>query len=426
MAILTGLAYLVAIAIEGSTKPFKKRFYCALFVASLIGLLFVFKFNIELSKIAVFRNSSSTSSFLVSLITPIGISYYLFKLISYVLDVYWENMPAQRNLTWVALYTSFFPQIVSGPIQRADDFFLQLDANKKRSFELSSIEYGIGLILLGILEKTVFADRIGVFVSKVDSLDSSWLGLLLSSYGYAFQLFTDFAGITHVALGLGFLFQIAGPDNFDRPFSATNIQDFWRRWHMSLTTWLTDYVFLPLRMTLRNWGNFGLWLSIIINLFLIGIWHGSGWNFAAFGLIHGLFMIGSVSTLKRRSNFFKKYPQWTKARTLFGQVVTFHMVCFALIFFRHSSMDSALNTIVGILTLKNGTSALNGIETNLLVSTILSTLFAGYLSIGFGLPKPESLIKKFGGNRWLLYTVASIIIALLGLDSGAQFIYAKF
>lgn len=423
---LTTLAFFVGIAIETSNSLRVKRIYCGFFISSLIGILSIFKFNVELAHLSnSFENLNSTH-FFANLIAPIGISYYLFKLISYILEVYWENQQAQKNFIWLALYTSFFPQIISGPIQRSESFFSQLKTDVSHSFDIKKFEYGAGLIFLGIIEKTVIADRIGTFVYKIDTSEVAWVPLLLSAYGYTLMLFSDFAGVTHVALGLGYLFSVKGPDNFNRPFSATNIQDFWRRWHMSLTTWLSDYVFLPLRMVFRNFGNFGLSISIMINLILIGIWHGSGWNYVAFGCLHGIFMIGSFLTLKKRNSFFKKYPALTKPRTIVGQIVTFHMVCLALLFFRYSSVSSAINVMLNIVTFKSGFHFSSQIDYTILISSLLAGLVAIYLSAGLSIPTYEEFSNKNRNHHWVIYTIAALIIALLGIDSGAQFIYAKF
>jgi D-alanyl-lipoteichoic acid acyltransferase DltB (MBOAT superfamily) len=191
----------------------------------------------------------------------------------------------------------------------------------------------------------------------------SGLTVLLSSYCYTLMLFADFSALTLIALGIGMLFGIQGPPNFNRPFAAVNIQEFWRRWHMSLTSWLGDYLFLPLRMAFRKAGLWGLSISILINMALIGVWHGISPNYLAFGLIHGVFMVSSVLTTNWRNAFFKSRKGTGPYRRLFGQVVTFHLVTLAFVFFRASSLNASvhiLRTIVQAGTVSAGAAPLDG------------------------------------------------------------------
>ncbi len=226
----------------------------------------------------------------VRLLVPLGLSYYLFKAIGYLLDVYWEKIPAERSLVRVALYVSFFPQIVCGPIQRAPDFFSQLD--RLKTPEAPEITAALRRILFGIFKKIAIADTLAPVVAQVHNNPAgfSTVELIFAAVCFTLQLYADFSGLTDIAIGLGLLFGIRGPENFNRPCGCANLQEFWRRWHMSLTSWLTDYLFMPLRMSLRRLGDWGLAIAVFANLLAVGLWHGVTWCFAAFGALHGILL----------------------------------------------------------------------------------------------------------------------------------------
>lgn len=274
---------------------------------------------------------------------PLGISYYSFKLISYVVDVYWRKIPAERNFVAFASYVAFFPQIVAGPIQRSGDFLQQIH-NLSPSPEC--MKSGLRRLLLGCFKKTVIADNLGLLISlayphSVPSHASS----LAAFYLYPLQLYADFSALTDIAVGAGRLFGIESPENFNEPFLASSISHYWRRWHMSLTTWLTDYVFLPLRMATRRAGNWGLAFSLMVNMLLIGLWHAVSWTFVVFGLLHGIFLVVDALTARGRLKFFKAHARWDRAATWLGPVFTFHLVAFAMVFVRAESLPQAWDVL---------------------------------------------------------------------------------
>src|SRR5215470_7081504 len=234
----------------------------------------------------------------VGVAAPVGISYYTLKLVSYVVDVYWGRIQPSRRVSSVALYAAFFPQILSGPIQRAGDFLGQI--NRIKPTDPALVASGLRLILFGLFEKLVVADRLGVLVDQVygSPHEHSAAALTLATYAFAFQLFADFSGLTDIAIGAGRVLGISAPPNFDAPFYAENIQEFWRRWHMTLTGWVRDYLFTPVRMALRNWGQWGLAASLMVNMVAVGIWHAPLLTFVVFGLIHGTYVFVSTSTLR--------------------------------------------------------------------------------------------------------------------------------
>jgi alginate O-acetyltransferase complex protein AlgI len=304
----------------------------AIGLAGLFGVLLLFK--------AVQGGlSAGGGGQLAHLVMPLGLSYFVFKLASYLVDVYWKRRPAERTLGNLILYALFFPQIVSGPIQRAGHFFDQLGSLR---VDTAGVDRGLRLIVFGLLQKLI-ADHIGIVVSAVygDPAAFSPADLLIGLYAFAFQLYLDFAGITDIAIGLGALFGLKTPQNFDRPFFATNIQEFWRRWHMTLSFWLVDYLFTPLWHSLRNWRTFGLTVAILANMLAIGLWHGARWTFVVFGLLNGILMTVSVLSRKRRSALFNNRPRLQALRGVTSRIVTFHVVAAFFVFVRADSLSTA-------------------------------------------------------------------------------------
>jgi alginate O-acetyltransferase complex protein AlgI len=348
VAVTVGV-YATALWIESRRTEQGKRALMAFGVMTLLVLLFAFKAANWFLREFFSHANGSGSNYAALVVVPLGLSYYVFKMLGYLLDVYWEVLPAQHNFVSLALYGAFFPQIVSGPIQRAQSFFDQLD--KIKSPDAGEFVVGLRRILFGLFKKVVIADRLSVLVGNVHANPSGFspLELLVGAYCFSIQLYADFSGITDIAIGIGQLFGVKGPENFDLPYFSPNIQAFWRRMHMSLTTWLTDYLFTPLRMSLRALGTAGLCLAIFINTIAIGLWHGLTWTFLAFGILHGIFVTVSVLTLKQRNLFFRNRLALARVREFAAPLLTFHLVVFSHIFFRAETFSSALKYIAGLV-----------------------------------------------------------------------------
>ncbi|MGO9274652.1 MAG: MBOAT family O-acyltransferase [Terriglobia bacterium] len=268
---------------------------------------------------------------------PLGISYYTFKLLSYIIDVHWGKIEPERSFITFAAYVAFFPQMIAGPIQRPGDFFGQLAPAGTAIWE------GALRLAWGLGKKILIADHLAPTVSYVFSHVQGLHGAPLWAGFYLFplQLYADFSGLTDIAIGTGRLFGILGPENFNRPYTASSISQFWRRWHMSLTTWLTDYVFTPLRMATRRAGKAGLALSITVNMVAIGLWHGLKWGWFIFGLLNATYMVVDALTSRRRARFFKAHPRLDRTTSRLGWLVTFHLVAIALVFFSARTVSDA-------------------------------------------------------------------------------------
>jgi D-alanyl-lipoteichoic acid acyltransferase DltB (MBOAT superfamily) len=280
----------------------------------------------------------------LSLMLPLGISFYTFRTVSYILDI--NKRKTEPCKDWVVFfsYVAFFPSLISGPIDKAKLLIPQLE--KKRIFNKNLFNDGVRQFIWGLFKKAVVADNCAVVT---DNIFNGYANLPASSLAvgavfYMIQLYADFSGYSDMAIGVAKMLGFNITKNFNYPFFAQNIADFWRRWHISLTAWLTEYVFTPLSFTFRDYGKFGLMLAIIINFIVVGIWHGANWTFVAYGLIHGCYFIFLII----RGTMFKKNK--APLNTIlpspgeFGNILgTFILVVFAAIVFRADSVSHALD-----------------------------------------------------------------------------------
>lgn len=367
-------------------------------------------------------------------VIPLGISYYTFKLVSYLLDVYRKQTPPERNFIRMAVFVAFFPQILAGPIQRGGSLLPQLkDLQRPRQAQVLE---GLSRILIGFLRKLVIADNLGRLVDYGFAPGATHAQCWIAYYLFPLQLYADFAGLTDVAVGAALLFGIRSPENFALPFFGASISEYWRRWHMSLTEWLRDYVFMPLRMGTRNWGQVGLAISITVNMVLVAVWHAFSWNFLIFGLIHSVFLVIDALSLQRRRRFYKRHAGVDRFLNRVGPFGTYHLVAFASIFVRAASFDEGIRLTGGLLgaprdlvrTLGSMVQPPNHHAWIAFPCLVLAELAA----VG----TPRLFANAFAGLsrplRWSLYATAAVsaifLFAML-LVRGAElrpFVYAMF
>jgi len=365
---------------------------------------------------------------------PLGLSYYSFKLISYVIEVYWDEDSVERDLTLFLSYPAFFPQIISGPIQRSEPYFQQVRALAARRLDSAQIEEGFRLIVTGLMLKLLVGDRLATLIAGVDAAPDSFgrIDLVVTIAGYTLQLYADFAGYTNIALGIGKMLGIDGPPNFNAPFLATNIQEMWRRWHMSLTTWLTDYLFIPLTMTMRRYGLAGLLLCITINMALIGVWHGFTLNYLIFGLMHAVYFSLTMLYLRYISPpRGKKAPPEPRlrriARTAFGMVLTFALMSSTQIFFHSARFDQAIGILRQVFGLiPSGARSIGDIGPGAAETFVICALITVWA--GCGAPGARRLSDRIApvAPRWLQYGVGLFLLATLTPDSAGSFVYGQF
>jgi len=320
----------------------KPWLYLSLF--SNLSLLFTFKyynfFNTAAHDLAQLLGLSYAAP-AFALLLPMGISFYTFQTMSYSIDVYYGRIKAEKHLGIFALFVTFFPQLVAGPIERAENLLSQL--REKHSFDYGRIVSGLQLMAWGLFKKVLIADRLALMVNQVYNNPTDYAGipLLLATFFFAFQIYCDFSGYTDIAIGSAQVMGFRLMDNFKRPYFARSISDFWSRWHISLSTWFRDYLYIPMggnRVVRWRW-----YYNLLFTFLVSGLWHGANWTFIVWGALHGFYLVFAQITRQPRSRLALTLGL-DKRPMLYGvwQVgTTFALVCLAWIFFRANTIGEA-------------------------------------------------------------------------------------
>lgn len=358
---------------------------------------------------------------LMAIVLPVGISFFTFQGISYVADVYRQKIPPRRSLLDVMLYISFFPQLVAGPIVRAQDFLPQLDRRPDPRRVL--VTFGVLLIFWGLFKKAIVANYLAVdLVDRVFMDPDAYhaLDLLLALYGYAVQIYCDFSAYSDIAIGVAALLGYTFPRNFDQPYRAQSIAEFWRRWHISLSSWLRDYLYIPLGGNRR--GRVRTYVNLMVTMLLGGLWHGAAWRFVIWGALHG----GALALERFASGQRSGRPGSDRRSVLAAAVSTlivFHFVCFAWIFFRAQDMDRALAYIGGFVS--------NWVDSPSQFAPLPVVLVIVGLAINF-IPR-DTLGRVEAVARHVPWVVTGLLCGLIlalfrafGMDGTAPFIYFQF
>jgi len=309
-------------------------------IAVNIAVLFLIKY---LRRLVEWRIPDAHSdAFWSHLFVTLGVSYYTLQAISYLVDLYLGTAEPETHLGHLALYLAFFPKLLQGPIERAGDLLPQLRAPYRCSYD--NVRSGLLLFAWGLFKKAAVANRLAIYVGSVyrDVHAFGGVSLLLATYMYAIQILADFSGYTDMALGVARMFNIRLTQNFNAPYMATSVADFWRRWHISFSRWILDYIFKPLQIQWRSAGTFGVAAALMITFLFSGLWHGAAWTFAIWGALHGTYLAASVFLKPWRDRVWasvglEKHP----LRRVIQVVVTFNLVAFAWIFFRANSTADA-------------------------------------------------------------------------------------
>jgi len=357
---------------------------------------------------------------------PAGISFYTFQTLSYTVDIYrGEIRPLRRWIDYL-FYLSFFPQLVAGPIVRAKDFIPQIH----RRPQLLKAEYGeaLALIISGLIKKAIIGDFIGAnLVDQVFAEPSRFTGLenLFAVYGYAMQIYCDFSGYSDMAIGIALLLGFRFNINFDSPYQSGNITEFWRRWHISLSTWLRDYLYIPLGGNRK--GKVRTYVNLIITMLLGGLWHGAALRFVLWGAIHGVALALHKLYLSIFDYFGWRRKNPLRIQRFIGQVITFHLVCFAWIFFRADTMDTATMVITQITDHFTPEVFLQFIDG---YRNVLILLVIGYL-LHFTSHRQEQRFRSWITERSFLVQACVFLVVIFALlqirSADAQpFIYFNF
>lgn len=349
---------------------------------------------------------------------PIGISFFSFQAIGYLLDVYHNRIKAEHNIIDYTLFVSFFPQITSGPISKAEDLIPQL--KNLKPFEYAKAASGLKFLLWGMFLKVVVADRLGIFVNAVyeNYQFHSGIDCFIASVFYSIQIYGDFAGYSLMALGIAKCLGIDLINNFERPYLATSITSFWKRWHISLTQWLTRQIYIPLGGSRTS--KIKTYRNILITFIVSGIWHGANWTFIIWGAFHGIIQI------IEKALSIQKETHKNKLIAIIRIIITFLLVNFAWIIFRIPSIDETWDIITKIFTSFSGDilANTNNSDKLLMLTGILILLIKEITEEFFNGEKLWSRIN-FGG-RFIIYTILFIMIISIGVLDSGQFIYVSF
>jgi alginate O-acetyltransferase complex protein AlgI len=412
LIVASAAVYALGLATAKSGSERAKQAYMAAGVAAVVAVIVAFK------AAGAWRG----------LLLPLGVSYYSFKLISYLIEVYWDDEAVERDPVVFFLFPAFFPQIVSGPIQRPEPFFAQIREVMGRTLDADQLEAGCRLILGGLMMKLLVGDRLAAFIELVDTSHADYsYSIMLTTVGcYLLQIYSDFAGYTNIALGVGKLFGIDGPPNFHAPFAAVNAQEFWRRWHMSLTSWVTDYLFTPLSMSLRGLGQIGLVLCIMLNMLIIGLWHGLTLNFLVFGVLQGILV--SVTALivmsRRRAGAKPTSGPWL---AIGGMFLTFTLLSLSTIFWHSATLGEAISILKQVLAISpSGSIGWSDMPASLTVPAWICIAIALY--VGVGAPGAKRLLAQANNAapNWLQYGVCLFLLSVLSTAGSGRFVYGQF
>lgn len=425
---LTLINYWFGIKIADSTLAKKK--WLTLAVTSNLSALAFFKYTFFLDQLLIdclkpLHFQFPTVGF--NIILPLGISFFVFEFIHYVVDIYRGHEPV-RSLPGFALFASFFPTQIAGPIKRYQDFVPQF--LKPSKWDLKSFDDGVLLIFQGLCKKALFADNLALFVQGGFEHvgDFTGLDLWLFAYAFAFQIYFDFSGYTDVAQGSAMLFGYKVPMNFNLPYLAKNISDFWHRWHISLSTWLRDYLFIPLGGS--RCGRLKNHFNLLATMTLGGLWHGAAMHYVAWGVFHGLMLIAHKefqflqAKLPLLASFFKSLPG-----RIFSMLLTFHVVCIGWVYFRAETFAAANGMIAKMLGMnwvwQMNLPAINFPLIYPSIYLVLPLLFAGHLLMGW--LSGKDLFKNCPIPLKASYCLMLVLLVMVfSPDKSPRFIYFQF
>jgi alginate O-acetyltransferase complex protein AlgI len=429
--------YIAGIMIDNASGA-KRKWFLVMSIVANVGVLAFFKYyNFFTDNINYLFNSAHINSYmpLLNIILPIGLSFHTFQAMSYTIEVYRGNQKAERHFGIYSLYVMFYPQLVAGPIERPQNLLHQF--HQHHDLEYNNVATGMRQMLWGMVKKVVIADRLALMTDPIFNYPRNYSGiaLILAAIFFAFEIFCDFSGYSDIAIGAARVMGYKLMTNFDHPFHSKSITEFWRRWHISLSTWFYDYVFNPLITSLRHWGKKAVAFGLLLTFFLSGFWHGAGWKFIIYGLIHGVAIVYEFYTKKYRKRIFKQMPLWLNNGISRG--LTFSYVAFSWVFFRAQNVKDAFfivrkmtNAPVELFhivqTRKIAFLHLPSLINIILPCTalILFLEIINFLQIKYNFQERFNKIPSF--IRFIFYQCGVIAVLFFGIHAKHQFIYFQF
>ncbi|MDQ3555908.1 MAG: MBOAT family protein, partial [Gemmatimonadota bacterium] len=428
----------------------RRRRFLAISMASNLGLLFGFKYLnfFNESTRAVFNQFNffyGVPEF--DILLPVGISFYTFQTLSYSIDVYRGRQEPERHLGIFALYVSFFPQLVAGPIERSTHLLPQF--RERQGWDQNRALDGFKLILWGFFKKLVIADRLAIYVNEVYNNPDLYSGgpVILATYFFAFQIYCDFSAYSDIAIGTA---QVMGYDlmeNFRRPYFSKSIAEFWTRWHISLSSWFRDYLYIPLggnRVPRPRW-----FLNLFVVFLVSGLWHGANWTFVVWGALHGTYLIVGILTHDARSTMWDRFGGWHSAppdwwrgergiastlrlpavRQWISVLATFHLVLFAWVFFRANSIGDAFTILRRMLVWDPASVSIQYVALDK-VQLVIAVVAIAFMELVHLLERRSSMRQLLSGRplrvQWPFYYVLILSILLTGVFAEQEFIYFQF
>ncbi len=433
------LDYICGMCMEAHTGRYRK-FWLALSLGFNGGTLVFFKcYNLSVVHLnqLFFHGCDTHSYFFTQVLLPLGLSFHTLQAMSYAIEVYRGNQKAERHLGIYALYVMFFPKLAMGPIERPMNLLPQL--RQRHDFCFDDVLLGLKLMAWGLFKKVVIADRLALTVNRVYESPQNYNGTVLwvAVVFYAFQIYCDFSGYTDIAIGAARVLGIRLSPNFDQPFKSRSVSEFWRRWHISFSSWLRDYLFVPLSLRLRNQGRVGIAMAVIITFCVSGLWHGPLGTFLVWGLLHGLVIVAEFLTQDHRAVWFRNVP--ARMMDSLGRLYTFVFLCLTWVLFRATDLGSAWyifshlfhgwGRLVAPLYLRammhnvGYENWIYGVY-NLVVGFLLITLVLYKQSRLPG--KSVSGYEEVSREHWFKFYLALVLIMIAGVYEVPEFIYLNF
>ena len=432
----TAVSFFMSRLIEKTEKQSSKKLYLAITLVACFGVLFFFKYFNFLSESAfglINLFGGQASPVILNLILPVGISFYTFQTLSYVIDVYRGDVKCEKNFFFYALYVSFFPQLVAGPIERPGNLIPQL--KETHSWDAENFKKGAKHMLVGFFKKICVADIISVYVNSVynNPDEATSLGVIIATALFAVQIYCDFSGYTDIATGCARIMGIRLMKNFDHPYSAISIKEFWSRWHISLSGWFKDYLYIPLGGNRRSSARRAF--NVLVVFLVSGLWHGANWTFVVWGALHGIYQIAGSLTIGVRNRILSKMGITPECRAIvwLRRVVTFVLVSFAWIFFRANSMSDAVTLIKTVFSSTGGgiintlsAMQLDTVSILLVVFSIITLIIIDRMLTWDDSADGSDMLIKGGSYIYFVWVIAVAWLLLLSRGQDSTFIYFQF
>jgi alginate O-acetyltransferase complex protein AlgI len=435
--------YFAGILIEQSSGKKKHAFLIASLISN-IGVLAIFKYyNFIIENTEHFLNSVGVAPHLpyLSILLPIGLSFHTFQAMSYTIEVYRGHQKAERHFGIYSLYVMFYPQLVAGPIERPQNILHQF--YEKQTFDYDRVTNGLKLMLWGFFKKVLIADRLAIVVNQVYDAPTQYEGvpLIIATIFFTFQIYCDFSGYSDIAIGAAKVMGFDLMKNFNRPYHSKTISEFWKRWHISLSTWFRDYLYIPLggnRVIKWRW-----YYNLFITFLISGLWHGANWTYIIWGALHGFYLVFAIVSQDIRTNIKKKLGlnKFSPFHKYFQLIGTFLLVAFAWIFFRAKSVTDAVYIVTHLFSnvpeqLKAIVSNMNQERQQLLylnqstINFLIALLFIFIMELVHFMQRKGSMLQLINAQpsyfRWSIYISVILCILFFGITEDIQFIYFQF